>query len=142
VIEEALTSKLLSDTGVVGLVADRVSWTQRRQGDSLPAIVLTSVSSINQYADEGFVGLRFTRVQIDCWAADDQGSAGATGAIMLARAVRAALANVSMTALGVEFQGVFPAEDGTDTAEQGLAGIVEYRRRLEFELWTTETLGG
>jgi len=135
-VEEALTAQLLATAALTVLVGERITWGQRNQGDPLPALVLTSVSSVNEYADEGFVGLRMSRIQIDCWGA------GASDPILVARAVRAALASPEMTIAGVTFQGVFPAEDGVDSVEQGLAGVVEFRRRLEFELWNVETLGG
>ena len=137
-VEQAISDLLTEATPLTALVGTRITWLLRGEATGWPAVVLTSVSSIPEYSDEGAAGLRFTRLQIDCWAIDAGGLGGATIAINVAAQVRAALANIEINVDGVDFECVMAAEDGVDSVEQGQGGLVEYRRRLEYELWNTE----
>ncbi len=136
-METALTERLLSSTVLTDLVGDRIHWDERPQGDALPAITLQMVSRETMCADEGAVDLAMTRMQIDCWAKDAEGSSGNTLAKQVGQAVREALSDVSMVVGGIEFQGVFP-DNAQDLVESGHAGATIYRRMMEFELWHKE----
>ncbi len=61
-MEEALTAHLLASTPLTDLVALRITWDERPQGDALPAVVLNLIDSSPEYSDEGLAGLSTSRV--------------------------------------------------------------------------------
>jgi len=67
-MEEALRSRLLNDGAVAALVDDRVDWGVRKEGDPYPAVCLTLVSDPRPQDYKGVVGMRETRVKLDCYA--------------------------------------------------------------------------
>lgn len=62
-----LRTLLLADAAVAATGA-KISWGQRQAGNSLPAIVLTTVSPDLNYTFEGRSDLRQDQVQFDVWA--------------------------------------------------------------------------
>ncbi len=127
-MEEALTSYLLADAGLVGLVANRITWAARPQASALPSIVLQVIDGVPVYADEGETGLTATRVQADCWGASY------ASAKQVARALKARLSGVHVTGGAVEFQAVF-ADSEQDLFERGQGGEELYRTSMDFMVW-------
>lgn len=65
----ALIARLSAAAAVTAIVATRIHWVRRPQGEDLPALVLRQVSSLAEaetIEDEG--GMWLTRVQCDCFA--------------------------------------------------------------------------
>lgn len=123
-MEELIRSLLKGDAGVSALVAGRVNFGTRPQGQALPAIVLNTVSDIEGALIAAPDGLSRARIQVDCYAID-YGPAK-----LLSRAVKSVLHGYS----GDGIQGVFHAgsrdgrEGGTNEA------IRPYRVSLDFTL--------
>lgn len=69
-MEEALRSRLKAAAPVAALVGTRIDWGTRPQGDPYPSVVLKVISDPMPQDYKGFVGMRQTRVQIDCLAED------------------------------------------------------------------------
>lgn len=137
-MKEGLRSHLLADAGVAGLVADRVSWATLPRGDALPAIVLTQVSGIRDYAMTSPSGLVTSRVQVDCWAKTNG------EATKLARSVNAALGGLRTTLTpkkgpAVQIQGAF-LENQIDMPDEGPSPPEERLQRvmLDFLIWHDE----
>lgn len=128
-MEEALISKLLADSAVAGLVELRVFPVTRPQASALPSIVLTTISNIPVYTDDGDSGLHEARVQFDCWG---QTYADAK---LTARAVKSALSAFHGTVDGVEFQNVLILGE-RDSRESG-SNAAEYlfRTMVDFQVW-------
>jgi len=123
-MEEALTSYLLADAGVAGLVGSRTTWSARSQASALPAIVLQVIDGAPVYTDEGETGLTATRVQADCWRRDY------ASAKQVARALKARLSGARVTTGGVEFQAVF-ADSEPDLFERSQGGEELYRTSMD-----------
>lgn len=66
-MEEQLLQHLAGDAAVTALVADRIVWNARPQGEALPCIVLHRITGGRDYAMAGRTGLVESVVQIDCW---------------------------------------------------------------------------
>jgi hypothetical protein len=132
-MEEALIGQLLASSSLAALVAARVYPARRPQASDLPAVVLTRVDGVRQYADEGPIDLVQSRVQLDCWARTY------AEAKAVARAVRDALLDLEGVYGGVEFQASH-LEAERDFAEDG-ANQAEYLHRvvLEFLVWHRES---
>lgn len=126
--EEALTAFLLADAGLAAVVAKRITWDERQQGASLPAIVLQVISGAPEASDEGRAGIESHRVQIDCWASTSLAAKTA------ARAVNAALEAVEMTSGDTVFEAVF-LDAERDFSERGQGGRDLYRRSLDYIFW-------
>lgn len=135
-MENALTNFLLGSNGITSLVGQRITWTSRPQASALPAIVLHKISSAPQYSDEGESGLFSSRVQVDCWAKDGNGTSGDTSARAVAAAVKARVSGLRQTSGGIEFQAIF-VEDEQGTFEQGAGSEELYRYRVDLTIWHT-----
>jgi hypothetical protein len=66
---KAIADALAGDAGVTALVSDRISPVLKSQGQVLPAVTVTSVSSTPENALGGYDGLDTVRVQVSAWAA-------------------------------------------------------------------------
>ena len=99
-MEEAIRALLLANSGVSGLVANRVHWVNRPQGSVLPAIVLHRISGQPDVHYRGESGLVQTRVQADCYGRTYASSVG------VARALQAVLGGYSGTFSGVRFSPI------------------------------------
>lgn len=105
-------SILASDANVSALVAERITWGGRPQRDGLPAIVLTVISDVPTYSNDGDGDLNFHRVQADVY-----GSSYAS-ARTAANAVNAALTGYQATVGGTNFRAIFKDGD-RDMTEAG-----------------------
>lgn len=68
-MELDLIQALLADAAVSALVADRISWNVRPQGESAPSVVLQRITSGRSYTMTGASRLAGPLVQADVWAA-------------------------------------------------------------------------
>ena len=92
-----LRALMLADPKLSALVAGRVDWGERPQGDAMPAVVLTQISGGDVYHHKGRSNWRDARVQVDSFGAD-YASANATAE---------AVADLLSGYFGGIFQGVF-----------------------------------
>ena len=69
-IDEAVYDRLKA------LAEGRVHYVRMPQKPTLPALVITLVSSDEQYADRGHAGIAEYRVQLDAWAKTRDAAAG------------------------------------------------------------------
>jgi len=86
-IETALRTLLRADPTVAGLVGDRIYAGVMPQRPTLPLIVLTKIDKLSGLTLSDAVGPNTLRVQVDCWAQDGDGTAGADNVRALATAV-------------------------------------------------------
>lgn len=101
-LTRALTSLLLSDADVSGVVGNRVHWlVLPRSVTGRPYLNLQIISGVHDYHLAGATGLVTSRVQVDAWA-DSHLSAHEAAA-----AAKALLSGYHGTHAGVVFQGVF-----------------------------------
>lgn len=84
-MEEDFLALLRGDAGLTSLVADRINFGEHPQGEAFPAIVLNTISDIEDHHMNGSGGLFSGRVQLDCYGV----SYGA--AKIVSRAARAVL---------------------------------------------------
>lgn len=68
-MQSALRSILLADSGVSSLVGTKVDWGWRPQGKTLPALTLNTVSDPRPKHMGGNQVTRSTLVQVDSWGA-------------------------------------------------------------------------
>jgi hypothetical protein len=121
-MEEAIRALLLANSGVSGRAGNRINFGTHPQGEPFPAIVLNTISDLEEYTLSGPVGVTQARIQADCY------DATYGGAKLLARSVRTLLSGYS----GGSFQGVFLAssrdgrEGGSNQAE------LPYRVSMDF----------
>ena len=94
-MEIALRAKLLANAPLVAIVGPRITWTERPQGNVLPAIVLQVVADNRPQDFKARVGFRDTRVQIDCFAATRSVVVSLREAVINALSVQGAIAGVS-----------------------------------------------
>lgn len=123
-MEEALLTHLAADAGVLALVADRIVWAARPQGEALPCIVMHRITGDRDYHQLGRSGLVESIVQVDCWADTWLAAKG------VARAVITALDTV----IAPPFQKAFVASerDGFEVGDEG-AGL--HRTIVETRVW-------
>lgn len=114
-MEEALRAKLLAAAAISAIVANRVDWGLRPQGDPLPGMELFKVTGLPDMIMSGPSGLVFSRVQVNCWGRDF------ADAKLLRRAVDKELLGFRGTVGDIRFAGIFPAgeRDTTDSDEDG-----------------------
>lgn len=129
-MEELLRARLLANSGLAGLVGQRVTWLERPQGSLLPAVTLQIVSGPRSYTMSGPVGLVPYLIQIDAW--------GATYGSMkhVSRALVAALHTMKTAPL----QAFIDSEDESSERQDGpdAAGSTTFfRTRLDTRVWFT-----
>lgn len=131
-MEEALVAFLLADAALAGLVATRITWQSRPQGEALPAVTLQRVSGARDYHMQGPSGLVQSRVQVDCW--------GATyaSALAVSRAVRSLLSGIRTETGGIELQGAFIDGERHDFEKDGNAAQAFHRVMIDFQVWHSE----
>lgn len=67
-MDEALRDLLLGTAAITDIVARRVDWGVRPQGDALPALTLARISGVTQMNMDAPSGWNADRIQIECWA--------------------------------------------------------------------------
>lgn len=130
-MEEALRAYLLGSSGLTALVSTRVQWGVLAQSMAYPAVVLTRIDGLPDYAMDGPTGLVSSRVQADCW--------GETYASVkaVARQVKARISGVDATQSGVVLRGGF-IEGERDSFEVGAGAADLFRVSLDFIIWHSE----
>ena len=124
-MQEDLRAVLLAAPSVAALT-DTVQWGERGQGTALPAAVLTTISEVRSYAQDGDNNLQQTRVQIDCYGATYASARG------LARAITTALTAFRGPVGTTDFRGIFKDGD-RDFREGSTQGVDAYfRATLDF----------
>lgn len=127
-MEEALTARLLASTPLTSIVATRMNWGRRVQGEPLPALTMMNVSPGRTYTYKGAAGLAGPRVQFDGYALD----------FLTAKAIGRALITTleaPLTIEGITFSGAFlDAERGPDTEDLG-GGAQVHRISMDFFIW-------
>lgn len=132
-LEEALRKRLQADPGPGALVGvhsedggKSVDWTVRRQGAPLPAYVLETITDARPQTHDGFDGIRPTRVQVSCLAANK------TAAVALREAAIAALVPAG-TFAGVQFDRA-RVDAVRDLGAQTETGFI-HREAIDFIFW-------
>lgn len=101
-MQEALTALLLGDSGVAALCNNRVHWRlQPALQKDFPCLSLSLISEPRGYTLDGEAWIREARVQVDAWATNYG------GAVIVARAVTAALSGYRGEVSGIEIHGLF-----------------------------------
>lgn len=85
-MEAALRTKLLADGELTALVGTRITWVQRPQAGSLPAITLQTISADRAQNFGGFEDMQSATIQADVWAANYASAAAVTEALIQASA--------------------------------------------------------
>ncbi|MCB2130807.1 MAG: DUF3168 domain-containing protein [Rhodobacteraceae bacterium] len=120
-MEETFRSLLLNSGPVSSVVGSRVNFGAHPQGAPLPAIVLNTVSDVNEHHLNAPETLSQARVQVDCYA-DSYG-----GAKLLSRAVRSALDGEKTAFQGVFFENSRDGrEGGTNEADRPFRVSVDF----------------
>lgn len=127
-MEEALTARLLASEPLTEIVATRINWGRRVQGEPLPGLTLMNVSPGRSYTYQGPAGLSGPRVQFDGYALD----------FLTAKAIGRALITTLETPLtigGIAFGPAFlAAERGPETQDLG-GGAQVFGISLDFFIW-------
>lgn len=130
-MQAGLMSHLLANGPLTARIGARVSWTQRPQGEPLPAIVLYRIPGRRDLTMGGRSGLSETRVQVNALAADYLAAAE------IAKLALKACDNLAgLTIAGVDFLGIFPDGDGDDF--EGEPPNRLYRTRFDLRIVHTE----
>ena len=117
-----------ADGTIAGLVSTRIWGKDLPQDPTLPALVVTNVTSEDDYNAAGADDLVQARFQIDCWATTY------AVCLQLANAVRSKLSGYSGAAGSESVKGSFKRSSNDET--QDSTGY--HRRMLEFEIFYTE----
>jgi hypothetical protein len=102
------------------------------QAPALPAVTYLDVSAVDDLNTSGASGLRFARVQIDCWA-----STYASGKAVLAEVRRALHSLTGSMAAGVSVQLCEVGGDRTSF----YADVALYTASADAEVWFEERTG-
>lgn len=111
-MEAALITKLLASAGITALVGQRINWSRRPQGETLPAVVLHRIDGGRDYHTQGASGLVESRVQVDCWGSS-YGSAKA-----VARQVEAAVSGARFTQGAIRFDAILILDERDSTFDE------------------------
>jgi len=124
-MEEWLRAKALATSAISAIVAGRIDWETRPQGDSGAAIVLHLISDIPAAKMSGPATWHDARVQADCWA-DSPGAA-----VLLRRAFVTAFLALRDEADGKKYRTFVIDADGK--AERDAAGI-DHRAQVDLRI--------
>jgi hypothetical protein len=86
-IESAVRALLLADAAVAALVGARIHTGIPPQRPSVPYVTLKKIDKLSGLTLSDAVGPNTLRLQVDCWAGDGLGTAGADNVRALADAV-------------------------------------------------------
>ena len=131
-MHQSLTSFLLADTTLSGLIDTRLAWKLMEPTAQTPRVILHTISQVSDYKMSGATGLRNTRIQVDCL-----GSTYAQ-AQTVASAVLSRLSGYRGVHGTTTFDGVF--HDNTrDTFEDDDSPADLFGVSLDFTIWHKET---
>lgn len=111
-MEAALRARLLAAAPVTAIVGQRVSWMDRPQGATLPAITLQIVTDDRTQNYGGFDGLQPGYVQVDLWATTYAAAKALKEAVIAALVPAGTQGNVRFTRAFVSAQDL---SERTDT---------------------------
>lgn len=123
-----MRTHLAADAEVLALVADRIVWGSRPQGETLPCVVLHRITGARDYHLMGRSGLVESLVQIDCWAETWLAAKG------VARAVGSALDSLVTD----PFQKAFLTSERDDFEIDD--GRSYHRTLLEARVWHADSI--
>lgn len=128
-MEDALTSYLLGQTALTTLVGQRITWDERPQLESLPAVILTVASATVDYHHGGRSNLQRARVQADVWGAS------AAQVVTVKRALITAVEAMTTSNTGAVIVRAFIENDFSSAPEDTGGGSRVFRRIVEFFVW-------
>lgn len=131
-MKQSLTTLILADPTVSGLIGDRLFWKLMEPSAQMPRLILHTISSVTDYRMSGPTGLINTRIQADCF--------GGTyaQAESLASALMTLLSGYRGTVGTTLFEGVFH-ESTRDIFEDDDSPSDIFGVSLDFTIWHKET---
>lgn len=138
-IDAAVRTRLAAVSAVYSLVGGttrpRIYALKLPQNPEFPAVTYQIVSGRPEYHINAVAGLAEVRLQIDCWAADEENESGYDQARALAEAVRGALSAYTGTVGDVVIEACFLENRRTIYED----GAQVYRESLDFVLGYAES---
>ncbi len=133
-LELALRNFLLADPGVAAIVGNKIFPQPAPQDTVAPFITWLLVSADDNNTLDGPLGLRVSRVQIDCWSDPPEQAGDFTQSLLAASAVRQAMKGFTGMQSGLRISSALPvdARDIHDDAERAHA------RSVDFRIWHQE----
>lgn len=127
---KALRAKLIAESEITGLVAERIYPTVIPQGGSAPCIVLKRISTRPEHTLSGMTRLSHSRIQFDCLSETDKDEADA-----IAKAVQnSGIDSYQGTTLGITFHGAEFERGDEDEVDNPTDGNEEFRYITTFDL--------
>ena len=83
-IEQALMTFLLAQTGITGYVGRRIYFNQAKQATAKPYLVIKKISGPREHSHDGSCGLAHPRFQFSCFAKEYGDAKNAIAAIQTA----------------------------------------------------------
>ena len=123
-MKQELLAYLKADAAITALVGDRVYWTEKRQGDPYPCVILTRASDIASHVYEGAIAIRELRLQVDCDALTD------IQAQAVQDAIQSRIAGKRFEQGSVKFQGGFVL-NALDYSEQNQSAGARIKRVMQ-----------
>lgn len=130
-MQEQLVDRLLADPVLAELVVGRITWQQRTQGGTLPAVVMYLIDAVRGYHAQGPDGLVEARVQVDCIGSTYR------SALDVGRAVIDRLSGFRRVEAGIH--GAFILAERHDFEKADAEAW--HRVSIDLQVWHTETLG-
>lgn len=129
-MEEDLIAKLSETTALTTLVQNKINWLTIPQGETVPAIVLSKLSSVGQINHDGPDNLYETGIQFDCWAKTFAESSA------IRDALKATLLGAKFTQGDTEFQGCFLDSERDSFEDYGEQSPERYYRcSIDMRVW-------
>lgn len=134
-IEQALYSRITSDSTIAALIGTRFFPNQIPQGQKLPAVIYKQEKGDREHIMAGAVGLVNSQYSITCYAESY------SQAKELSEAVRKCLDGYSGTVESVSIEGIF-LEDETDVPgfKAGTDVLNRFGKSLTFVVWYKESV--
>ena len=129
VIEDALTTYLLTQSGLTALISNRIHFLKLPQTPALPAIVIQKIDAPRLHGFSADYGV-MTRIQTTSWALTY------TGASAVQEQIRAATQNYMNQTMGggVEVKNI-ELDEGPDNYEDDTG---RYGKIIDLIIWHTE----
>jgi Protein of unknown function (DUF3168) len=124
--QAGIRSRLINDVALSAAVGTRIDWGERKQGATLPAIVLTTVSDPRPANLKDYEAVRSTLIQVDVFALTF------ASALVISRAVISAL-KTPTTVSGKKFGACFV--DGQRDSVEPLGTANVHRQSIDLNIW-------
>lgn len=127
-LEEDLRTKIADDSGVSALVAKpSINWGDRPQASAMPGITLDIIFDGRPQHMQGFVAVRGTQIQADCWSLDRIEARNIREALIPAVVPPAIVGDTNFR------RGFIDREDSS--FEKTDDGAIVYRERVDLTIW-------